>query len=320
MKKVSMLITITFLAFLFSGAALAASDDRLPGQWEWRSDEGDGFFERHIFTFRSDGSVRIDRFLPGMTEEHKTVVWEVDGTTLRLGDEIFQHKMEDGKFVLSSDEWSEDFVMEMRRIDAAPVSADAPRHMSILPPRPVSVSSEDKGAGKNTPQFPQNMQAPQDYQYPGTPDMTQYPSQEQQMPYDPYAQSQQTPQLPPMPQYPQTQQFPTPPGQYPQTSQYPGMPGQSMPYPQQGGVSLDGVWVCNMNGQQLMMQISNNQYQMSANGMVTGMGMIEAQGNMVIDRMANGQAAQYMFQMNPDGRAFTITAQNGISLTYQRIQ
>ncbi|MDR1732401.1 MAG: hypothetical protein LBR61_09960 [Synergistaceae bacterium] len=90
------------------------------------------------------------------------------------------------------------------------------------------------------------------------------------------------------------------------------------PVPQQ--VSLDGVWGAMVNGQQWVMQYQGNRYQGWINGMPAEAGIFQIQGNMMVGQTTTGMAFSNFFQMAPDGSMFQITAPNGFSIVYQRMQ
>jgi hypothetical protein len=125
------------------------------------------------------------------------------------------------------------------------------------------------------------------------------------------------PQTPPSPPSPVPNPYPTPvPNPYPTPNPYPA----PVPPPPTPFVSLDGVWLTIVNGQQQYMQIQGNYYQASANGMITEAGNFQVQNGMIFGQMTNGMMFQHYFTMGQDGRSFTITAANGYSMTYHRVQ
>ncbi|MDR1732400.1 MAG: hypothetical protein LBR61_09955 [Synergistaceae bacterium] len=121
----------------------------------------------------------------------------------------------------------------------------------------------------------------------------------------------QPPATPPQP--------PITPPQPPITEKPPIIPPMPQPpIPQQ--VSLDGVWGAMVNGQQWVMQYQGNQYQGWINGMPAEAGIFQIQGNMMVGRTTTGMAFSNFFQMDPSGSMFQITAPNGFSIVYQRMQ
>jgi len=91
-------------------------------------------------------------------------------------------------------------------------------------------------------------------------------------------------------------------------------------------MSLDGMWGAMVNGQQWVMQIQLNPYQQAyqyqgwINGMPSEAGMFQIQGNTMYGQTTTGATYTNTFQWDPSGMAFSITGQNGFSITYQRMQ
>ncbi|GAB1401088.1 hypothetical protein MASR1M66_25600 [Aminivibrio sp.] len=86
-------------------------------------------------------------------------------------------------------------------------------------------------------------------------------------------------------------------------------------------VGLNGVWGSYINGQQVVMQIQGNQYQMWMNGMPYEAGLFQVQGNVLQGRTSAGVVFSNYILVNPNGMEFMLTdMQTGISVVYQRIQ
>lgn len=118
----------------------------------------------------------------------------------------------------------------------------------------------------------------------------------------------------PMPQYPQQ---PMP--QYPQAPVMPQQPVQNLQY------LVQGLWAANYNGAAVMTQIQGNTFHDWVNGQMTDYGNFQIQqtsqltGVMYIVNF-KGQQFQNIIQLDPSGRFLTMQYQNGLALTFQRVQ
>ena len=86
-------------------------------------------------------------------------------------------------------------------------------------------------------------------------------------------------------------------------------------------VGLNGVWGAYINGQQIVMQIQGNQYQMWMNGMPYQTGLFQIQGNILQGQTSMGEFFSHYLLVNPNGREFMLTdMQTGLAVVYQRMQ
>ncbi|RRD65029.1 hypothetical protein EII26_04950 [Fretibacterium sp. OH1220_COT-178] len=113
---------------------------------------------------------------------------------------------------------------------------------------------------------------------------------------------------------------PQPPHPDPSQPQYPSQSVPPQPQVPPQGATLDGVWGAFVNGQQLVMQIQGNQYGVWVNGMPSEAGVFQIQGNRMYGQTNTGAAFSNLFQWDPSGMAFAITAPNGFTIVYQRMQ
>ena len=98
------------------------------------------------------------------------------------------------------------------------------------------------------------------------------------------------------------------------------MPQQPQ-YPLQMPVGLNGVWGAYINGQQVVMQIQGNQYQIWMNGMPYQTGLFQIQGNVLQGQTSMGVFFSQYLLVNPNGMEFMLTdMQTGLVVVYQRMQ
>jgi hypothetical protein len=96
---------------------------------------------------------------------------------------------------------------------------------------------------------------------------------------------------------------------------------QPKPQPQPQGITLDGTWGTMFNGQQLVMQVAGNRYQVWIDGAPYESGVFSVQGDVMHVRTANGMVFSQYFRIDPTGTVFTVTnAQTGMTVVYQRLR
>ena len=135
-----------------------------------------------------------------------------------------------------------------------------------------------------------------------------------QTPGTPQPQVPQAPNNYPAPQYPQQ---PMP--QYPQTPVMPQQPVQNLQY------LVQGLWAANYNGAAVMTQLQGNTFHDWVNGQMTDYGNFQIQQTSQLTGMMyivnfKGQQFQNLIQLDPSGRFLTMQYQNGLALTFQRVQ
>ena len=120
------------------------------------------------------------------------------------------------------------------------------------------------------------------------------------------------PQVPQYPQAPAPQPMPQPMPQYPQMPQQ--MPQQNLQY------LIQGLWATNYNGAVVMTQLQGNTFHDWVNGQMTSYGSFQVQGNVMY--LIDFQGRQYynIIQLDPTGQFLTMQYQNGLALTFQRMQ
>ncbi|MBR1602476.1 MAG: hypothetical protein IJ667_03445 [Synergistaceae bacterium] len=158
-------------------------------------------------------------------------------------------------------------------------------------------------------------------QAPAAPQPEPAPQPMPQAPTQPMPQPQ-APQYPqaPQPQYPQVppQPMPQPQPQYPQAPQYPQLPQQM---PQQNlQYLIQGLWATNYNGAVVMTQLQGNVFHDWVNGQMTSYGSFQVQGNVMYLIDYQGQQFYNIIQLDPTGQFLTMQYQNGLALTFQRMQ
>ena len=129
-----------------------------------------------------------------------------------------------------------------------------------------------------------------------------------------YPMPQPQPQPQPAPQYPQQ---PMP--QYPQTPVMPQQPVQNLQY------LIQGLWAANYNGAAVMTQLQGNTFHDWVNGQMTAYGNFQIQQTSQLTGVMyivdfKGQQFQNLIQLDPSGRFLTMQYQNGLALTFQRMQ
>ena len=176
-------------------------------------------------------------------------------------------------------------------------------------PQPVPVPQAPTSPQPAPQQLPQPQ--PQAPQYPQVPT--------QPMPQPQYPQAPQAPQYPQAPTQPVPQpQYPQLPQQMPQAPQYPQKPQQ---LPQQNlQYLIQGLWATNYNGAVVMTQLQGNVFHDWVNGQMSSYGSFQVQGNVMYLIDYQGQQFYNIIQLDPTGQFLTMQYQNGLALTFQRMQ
>nr|MBQ6739538.1 hypothetical protein [Synergistaceae bacterium] len=107
--------------------------------------------------------------------------------------------------------------------------------------------------------------------------------------------------------------------QYPQAPVMPQQPVQNLQY------LIQGLWAANYNGAAVMTQLQGNTFHDWINGQMTAYGNFQIQQTSQLTGVMyivdfKGQQFQNLIQLDPSGRFLTMQYQNGLALTFQRMQ
>ena len=114
-------------------------------------------------------------------------------------------------------------------------------------------------------------------------------------------------------------QAPAAPQPEPAPQPMPQAPTQPMPH-QNLQYLIQGLWATNYNGAVVMTQLQGNVFHDWVNGQMTSYGSFQVQGNVMYLIDYQGQQFYNIIQLDPTGQFLTMQYQNGLALTFQRMQ